>query len=680
MDKKIRPLALSHLKLGEVKPLGWLRNQLLTQANGLSGHLDEFWPDIMDSGWIGGNAEGWERFPYWLDGTIPLAYLIESTILIQKLEKYISYILEHQQEDGWFGPIPKKSYQRYDPWPNIILCKALIQYFDVSKKERIIQAIIKYFHKLDEILEKSSLGASWAKFRWMDAVWGIHWLINYLENDQNETNFLLKLAEKLWNQGYDWKGHFEDFYYIFMKKDSKLKVLYGKELNLTNEVIQPLPKDKFRSWDLRSHVVNNAMGIKASTIWSRQSNLQSDKEGIFTAISTLDKYHGQATGMFSGDEHLAGKNPSQGTELCSVVEYLFSLEMAIPIVGCNSKGIDLIDRMEKICFNALPATLLADMWAHQYDQQVNQVQAKLVKEPIYTTNNVDSNIYGLEPEFGCCTANMHQGWPKFVEYGLWVKDEDGLVCLAYSPCKVSTKISSKNIEIPIEIEELTIYPFNDKIEFNIHLVNPELFSLKFRIPGWCTDPKIQINQESPILCKPGTFINISRNWNDKDKVILILSTDIKFERRFNNSLTIKRGSLIFSYNPMEEQKELDQKGKVYELKKNKSLNVPSQVKDMEIYPKSKWQYALVEPIEAKLIEIPKNIIKLDSFKSPNPPIILKVNAIEITNWDLYFEAAAPPPIKPIPASAQIEEIELIPYGCTNIRITEFPTIKKKEIK
>lgn len=56
----------------EITPKGWLREQLLLQAKGLSGNLDKVWPDVRDSAWIGGDREGWERVPYWLDGFIPL--------------------------------------------------------------------------------------------------------------------------------------------------------------------------------------------------------------------------------------------------------------------------------------------------------------------------------------------------------------------------------------------------------------------------------------------------------------------------------------------------------------------------------------------------------------------------------------------------------------------------------
>ena len=43
---KLLPCAYQPLPLGAIRPQGWLLNQLRIQADGLSGHLDEFWPDI----------------------------------------------------------------------------------------------------------------------------------------------------------------------------------------------------------------------------------------------------------------------------------------------------------------------------------------------------------------------------------------------------------------------------------------------------------------------------------------------------------------------------------------------------------------------------------------------------------------------------------------------------------
>src|SRR5260370_7065977 len=64
------------LPLGSIRPAGWLSTQLRIQADGLTGHLDEFWPDIADSAWIGGKAEAWERGPYGLDGLVPFSFLL----------------------------------------------------------------------------------------------------------------------------------------------------------------------------------------------------------------------------------------------------------------------------------------------------------------------------------------------------------------------------------------------------------------------------------------------------------------------------------------------------------------------------------------------------------------------------------------------------------------------------
>jgi hypothetical protein len=100
----------------EYRPAGWLARQLRIQADGLSGNLDRIWPDIRDSAWIGGNRDGWERVPYWLDGFIPLAYLLRDKDLKKRAKKYIDGILERQCEDGWICPCALEARKDYYPW------------------------------------------------------------------------------------------------------------------------------------------------------------------------------------------------------------------------------------------------------------------------------------------------------------------------------------------------------------------------------------------------------------------------------------------------------------------------------------------------------------------------------------------------------------------------------------
>jgi hypothetical protein len=83
--------AFAPLPLGSVKARGWLQQQLRIQADGLTGHLEEIWPDVgPDSGWLGGRGESWERGPYYVDGLLPLAYLLEDEALMAKAEKWVA--------------------------------------------------------------------------------------------------------------------------------------------------------------------------------------------------------------------------------------------------------------------------------------------------------------------------------------------------------------------------------------------------------------------------------------------------------------------------------------------------------------------------------------------------------------------------------------------------------------
>lgn len=63
------------------------------------------------------------------------------------------------------------------------------------------------------------------------------------------------------------------------------------------------------------------------------------------------------------DEHLAGFMPSHGTELCGVVEAMFSYEVCGDILGDPF----FYERAERIAYNALPATLVRRHVAVHHD-------------------------------------------------------------------------------------------------------------------------------------------------------------------------------------------------------------------------------------------------------------------------------------------------------------------------
>lgn len=623
MEKNSELIARALLPLppGCIRPGGWLLNQLRIQADGLSGHLDEFWPDIAESGWIGGTAEGWERGPYWLDGVVPLAFLLDDDKLKSKVQRWMDYILTHQHPDGWLGPIQDQRYQAYDPWPVFVALKAMTQYQEATGDSRVIPAMERFLHRLDSLLDEKPLFA-WGKSRWADLALSIHWLY-----ERTQEGWLLSLADKVHEQGYDWRGHFAEFQY----KD-KMK---AEECNQT------------------THVVNNGMAVKQPGVWFRQSHDQGDRDSVFQVIEILDTYHGQVTGVFTGDEHYAGKNPSQGTELCAVVEYMFSLENLVSILGEAS----LADRLEKIAFNALPATFKPDMWAHQYDQQANQVICKISEDRIYTNNGPASNIFGLEPNYGCCTSNMHQGWPKFASH-LWMKTADeGLAAIAYAPCAVNTQVAGR----PIQVELKTDYPFGDALEFTVKADQPVEFPLHLRIPAWAESAEVRIGDDDLVTAKAGEFHRIQREWSGSTSITLRLPMQVKLQRRYHSAVSIERGPLVYALKMEEDWKLL--RGELPHA-------------DWEIYPKSAWNYALQidESHPEESIEFSSRPVGDCPFSPDDAPVMAKVKGRRVPEWKIEHNAAGPLPESPVSSSESLEDLVLIPYGCTNLRVTEFPTL------
>ena len=352
-------------------------------------------------------------------------------------------------------------------------------------------------------------------------------------------------------------------------------------------------------------------------------------------------------------------------------------------------------------FNSHPGTCTPDMWTHQYDQQANQVSVS-VAERVFD-NSDTANIYGVVPHYPCCLSNMHQSWPRFVEY-LWMATHDnGLVTVAYAPSRVTAKIGTDGDVVTI-IEE-TDYPFGGEILFRLKMVKPVVFPLHLRIPSWAHGTTIVVDEEE-VNPKAGSIHVLRRSWRNNDVVRLVFPMKVRVEERHRKAVSILRGPLYFCLRIGQEYLECAHHARLI----REETGFP--VYDWEIHPTTPWNYGLIvdcrhpersiEVVTHEVARVPFAQRGEPLFRREDPdalpnsaayvhrpsgmpaiafrrvecqhkePVISKVKGRLIPSWKMASASAADPPESPVLSDHPIEDLELIPYGCTRLRISEFP--------
>jgi DUF1680 family protein len=626
------------LPLGAISPEGWLKDQLIRQKDGMTGHLDEIYEPVMGkrNGWLGGDGDVWERGPYWIDGLLPLAYILKDETLIAKVKPWVEWALNSQQPDGYFGPSVDRGIEpglqrgnAHDWWPKMVVLKFLQQYFTATEDERVTRLMLNYFKYQLKELPKTPLNhwTHWGEDRGGDNLAVVYWLYNL-----TGEKFLLELGELIHKQTVNWTDAF----------------LTGK-----------------LRYQWSFHCVNVAQGMKEPGVYYQQSKDKKYVEAVKAGLADLKAFHGFPDGLFGGDEMLHGNNPTQGSELCSAVEMMFSMESILPVTG----EVAFADQLERVAFNALPTQTTDNYDSRQYFQQTNQVIVSKHPRNFNTAYDGTGQLFGPLTGYPCCTSNMHQGWPKFTQ-NLWYASADqGIAALVYAPSSVKAKVGKGT---NLEITETTNYPFDESIRFTLKMDKKTTFPFHLRIPAWCQKATITINGKTLGEYYDGnTNTAISREWADGDVVELTLPMQVSVSRWYENSAVVERGPLVYALKIGEEWRTVlnkDKYGPFYH----------------EVIPTTAWNYGLIasaikDPV--KEFEVVKRTVPKDSYpwNQENAPVEIKTKGVIIPFWTLYNGSAGP-----LPYSDQYQiktdplvEITLIPYGCTTLRITEFPVVQLK---
>ena len=645
--QKYKPVAT-----GSVKPTGWLLNQLQIMRDGSTGHLDEYYSKLKnDNGWLGGRGDNWEETPYWLDGAVPLAWILDDKNLQLKVLKYINWTIDNQRPSGYFGPItkaerdsgvtinPGNCEQGQDWWPKMVMLKVLQQYYSATNDNRVLPFMSKYFRYQLSSLKKCTIGnwTEWAESRGHDNVLVVQWLYGI-----TKENFLLELAGLINSQTFSWSNW----------------------LGNRDWVINAAAYQNNEKWMSR-HGVNVGMALKDPAVHYQRTGHEKYLKDIKTGFHDLMTLHGLPMGIFSADEDLHGNDPTQGAELCAIVEAMFSLEQIIAITG----DIYYMDALERMTFNALPSQTTDDYNSKQYFQIANQVH---VKKGVFNFSlpfdREMNNVFGARSGYTCCLANMHQGWTKFATHLWYETPEKGLAALHYSPNRIVSKLGASGTEV--SILENTNYPFDDLIDFQISTKQDVSFPFELRIPSWCKEAIVSINGKKLQQAKGGTIVKLKRTWKNGDKLTLQLPMEVSTSNWGRNSRAVERGPLVYALK-LEEiwEKGIDEREGEY----------------FTVYPKSSWNFGLlhsvvddaIKNLEVKFI---KPITSDFVWNLANAPIEILAPAKKIPGWQIVNDVAPQPVtdrtgIYKGKVSDTVEKITLVPFGCTKVRIVAFPVVK-----
>jgi hypothetical protein len=142
----------------------------------------------------------------------------------------------------------------------------------------------------------------------------------------------------------------------------------------------------------------------------------------------------------------------------------------------------------------------------------------------------------------------------------------------------------------------------------------------------------------------------------------------KATARYNEAVSVERGPLVYALKIGETWSRINADKPHRELPHG----------DFEVRPATPWNYGLLldETSAEAGIRFEERPVGEKPFSPEGAGMTAAAKGRKIAAWKMAHAWAAEFNPGPVESNESLEDLTLIPYGCTNIRVTEFPRLKK----
>jgi hypothetical protein len=663
------------ISLSQIRPAGWIMEFLKRQCAGITGHPQAsgypfdhaFWgnptqlPDVPDPHMI---WWPYEQTAYRLDGALKAGYLAGDESVYQTALDEINQAIEKAAPDGFIGP---EIFRTHDRWPYTVFFRAVLAQYAISGDRRYLEALLRHYRCMPHPM---NFGRD---------VTGVEILLAlYAETGQVD---LLETAQDLYAR-FNRQTMALDFdCSLAGMRSDKPVVMHGATFNEISKL---------------AALIYAAVGGQDYLAATLHAYAKVERDNIL------------ADGLHSGAEGMSGHDPLESHETCNITDYTWSLGYLLQITG----DAHFADQIEQVIFNALPGTIIKDFKALQYFSCPNQLVATNVSNHNPMSRGDNRMAYRPGHPVQCCTGNSQRAMPNFVER-MWMRGKgdqaDEIIAALFGPGRLDVQVAGTQLTI----QEDTRYPFEQSVRFVLTPLRPAHFTFTVRIPGWCRQPGIKINDRHfAESLTPGSFQRIDREWKPGDQVVLLLPFELALKRWPKGGISLEYGPLTLSL-PVAAPLEVETDEDWVKIPKEFRLSGPQlRVPDFPAYrltPASRWAYALAvdENSLAQVAKVTWNDPSGYPYDLDTPALSVSVPARQVKDWTLletnqviraipsfengkfsmlerpvegHFTLTPPLPDSeslPERLSDELEWIDLVPYGNTLLRLTVFPDGLKK---